>query len=96
MTTPTPPDSNSGRDKAAYETVKSALIALLFLIAGWSWNSIQKLEDRLYLMQSTAMTQASATQLEERISRSIEVRFSDLSSRLDLLLKLVQAQNEKK
>jgi len=47
-------------------------------------------------MQATAMTQQSATQLEERISRSIEVRFSDLSSRLDLLLKLVQAQNEKK
>lgn len=80
----------------AYETVKSALIALLFLIAGWSYNSIQKLEERLYTMQATAMTQQSATQLEERISRSIEVRFSDLSSRLDLLLKLVQAQNEKK
>lgn len=92
---PSSADANSQREKS-YETVKSALIALLFLVAGWNYNSTQKLEERLYTMQSTAMTQASASQLEERISRSIEVRFSDLSSRLDLLLKLVQAQNEKR
>lgn len=89
------PANNDQREKS-YETVKSALIALLFLIAGWSYNSIQRLEERLYTMQATAMTQASAQQLEERISRSIEVRFADLSNRLDLILKLVQANNEKK
>ena len=86
---------NSQRDKS-YETVRSALIALLFLIAGWSYNSIQRLEERLYTMQSTAMTQAAASQLEERISRSIETRMADLSTRLDLILKLVQANNDKK
>jgi hypothetical protein len=91
MTTP----SNNDQSKA-YETVKSALIALLFLIAGWSYNSIQKLEERLYTIQSTAMTQASAQQLEDRLSRSIEVRFNDLGNRLDLILQLVRASDKNK
>lgn len=86
-------ESNTAK---AYETVKSALIALLFLIAGWSYNSIQRLEERLYAMQSSTMTQASAQQMEDRISRSIEVRFSDLSSRLDLLLQIVRQNGDKK
>lgn len=90
MTTP----SNNDQSKS-YETVKSALIALLFLIAGWSYNSIQRLEERLYAMQSTAMTQASAQQLEDRLSRSIEVRFTDLGNRLDLILQIVRASDKK-
>lgn len=88
-------DPNAQRDKS-YESIKSALIALLFLLAGYFYNSINRVEERLYSMQAVTMTQASAQSMEDRISRSIEVRFSDLSSRLDLLLKLVQAQNEKK
>lgn len=88
-------DPNAQREKS-YESIKSALIALLFLLAGYFYNSINRVEERLYTMQSITMTQASAQSMEDRISRSIEVRFSDLSSRLDLLLKLVQAQNDKK
>jgi len=86
---------NAQREKS-YETVKSALIGLLFILCGWCYNSIQKVEERVYTMQATAMTQQSAQQLEERISRSIEVRFADLSNRLDLILKLVQSNNDKK
>lgn len=85
----TPAGDNGQKDKA-YETVKSALIGILFLIAGWSYNSQTKLEDRLYQMSASVQTEAKAQAMEDRISRSIETRFSDLSTRLDLLLKLVQ------
>lgn len=89
-------DNNNSQREKSIETLKSALIGLLFLIAGWNYNSMGKLEERLYTMSSNAMTQSNAQQLEERISRSIEVRFSDLSNRLDLILKLVQAQQDNK
>lgn len=91
----TPAGDNGQKDKA-YETVKSALIGILFLIAGWSYNSQTKLEDRLYQMSASVQTEAKAQAMEDRISRSIETRFSDLSTRLDLLLKLVQKDQEGK
>jgi len=86
-------NQNEAREKS-FETLKSALIGVLFLVVGWIWNGQQKLEERLYQMSATAMTEQKAQSLEDRISRSIEVRFSDLSNRLDLILRLVQAQQQ--
>lgn len=74
-------------------TLQNALISLLFLICGWLYNANQKTEERLYQMQSVAMTTVAAQQLEDRLSRNFELRLSDISNRLDLILKLVQAQN---
>lgn len=73
-------------------TLQNALISLLFLIVGWLYNANQKTEERLYQMQSVAMTTVAAQQLEDRLSRNFELRLSDISNRLDLILKLVQAQ----
>lgn len=74
-------------------TLQNALISLLFVIAAWQYNANQKTEERLYQMQSVAMTTVAAQQLEDRLSRNFELRLSDISNRLDLILKLVQAQN---
>lgn len=74
-------------------TLQNALISLLFVVAAWQYNANQKTEERLYQMQSVAMTTVAAQQLEDRLSRNFELRLSDISNRLDLILKLVQAQN---
>lgn len=88
-------DSENSHREKNFETLKSALIGILFLIVGWIWNGQQRIEDKLYQINATAMTETKAQSLEDRISRSIDVRFSDLSNRLDLILKLVQAQQQK-
>jgi len=88
-------DSENNHREKNFETLKSALIGILFLIVGWIWNGQQRIEDKLYQINATAMTETKAQSLEDRISRSIDVRFSDLSNRLDLILKLVQAQQQK-
>lgn len=88
-------DSDNNHREKNFETLKSALIGILFLIVGWIWNGQQRIEDKLYQINATAMTETKAQSLEDRISRSIDVRFSDLSNRLDLILKLVQAQQQK-
>jgi len=71
-------------------TLQNALISLLFLLTGWLYNANQKTEERLYQMQSVAMTTVAAQQLEDRLSRNFELRLNDISNRLDLILKLVQ------
>lgn len=88
-------NNNDNSREKAFETLKSALIAILFLIAGWTYNSMNKLEERLFAMSSNSMTQANAQQLEARINQTIQNRFDDVNNRLDLILRLVQ-QAEKK
>lgn len=85
---------NQHKDKT-FETVKSALIGLLFVLLGWQYSSMSKLEDRVYAIQGSSFTDAKASALEDRISKSIEIRMNDVSNRLDLVLKLVQENNKK-
>lgn len=78
---------------ASFETVKSIAITLLFLICAWLYNAQQRTEERIYQLSATALTDAKGQQMEQRISASIETRFADLSSRLDLLLQIVRQNN---
>lgn len=86
--------SETQKDKTI-DTMKNVLQALCLILIGWMYNAHDKLEDRVYSMQASAMTTAAAQQMEDRINRTLEVRISDLVSRLDVLLKLVQTQNKK-
>jgi len=88
---------NSGNDASrerSFETVKSALIGLLFVLLGWQYSSFQKLEERVFTMSTTTMTQAAAVQMEDRLNRSMETKFSEMYSRLDLILRLVQSSDK--
>jgi len=84
---------NASKDKS-FETIKSALIGLLFVLLGWQYSSFQKLEDRVFTISTTTMTQDAGRLMEERLNRSMETKFSEMYSRLDLILRLVQ-QNDK-
>lgn len=76
------------------DVLRNALIGLLYLCVGWMYNANQKLEERVYAMQTSAMTVTAAEQMEARISRNLEIRMADLSNRLDLILKLIQSQGK--
>lgn len=86
---------NAQRDKS-FETVKSALIGILFILLGWMYSSFQKLEERVFTMSTTTMTQAAGMQMEDRLNRSMETKFSEMNSRLDLILRLVQNDRNNK
>lgn len=86
---------NSENNNKSFETVKSALIGLLFVLLGWQYSSFQKLEDRVFTISTTTMTQASGMQMEDRLNRSMETKFSEMYSRLDLILRLVSSDKAK-
>lgn len=85
---------NAARDKS-FETLKSALIGLLFILLGWLFNSFQNLEQRVFNISTTTMTQANGLQLEDRLNRSMETKFSEMNSRIDLVLRLLQQGSDK-
>ena len=81
-------------------------VAALFLIASYQYNSLTKLEDRVYNLQAESFTEAKARVLEDRISKSIDgVRLhvdnqisamrADMNGKLDLLIKM-QSQQDKR
>lgn len=85
---------NASKDRS-FETIKSALIGLLFVLAGWQYSSFQKLEDRVFTISTTTMTQDAGRQMEDRLNRSMETKFSEMYSRLDLILKLISSDKNK-
>lgn len=79
----------------SFETIKSALIGLLFVLLGWQYSSFQKLEERVFTISTTTMTQSAGLQMEDRLNRNMETRFSEMYSKLDLILRLVQSDKNK-
>jgi len=89
-------NSDNSVNSKLFDIAQKIAIGLLFMIVTWQYNAQQKLEERLYALQGNVFTDQKAASLEDRISKSIDVRFSDLSNRLDLLLRLVQSSQENK
>jgi hypothetical protein len=79
-----------------YEGLKNVLFGVLFLIAGWQWQEQQKLEERVFTLSATAMTDTKAQALEDRLNKNMDNRFNDLGGRVDFLVQLVKAMSEKK
>ena len=85
--------------------LEKVAISALFLVASWQYNAQVKLEDRVYNLQAESFTEAKARVLEDRISKSIDgVRLhvdnqissmrADMNSKLDLLIKMNQNQQD--
>lgn len=85
----------NAQNQRSYESLKSALIGLLFILSGWLYNSFQNLEQRVFTISTTTMTQANGLQLEDRLNRSMETKFSEMNSRIDLVLRLLQSGADK-
>jgi len=84
---------NAQKDRN-FETVKSALIGLLFVLIGWQFNSFQHLEDRVFNISTTTMTQSAGQLMEDRLNRSMETKFSEMNSRLDMVVRLLQQSDK--
>ncbi len=78
-------------------------VAALFLIASYQYNSLTKLEDRVYNLQAESFTEEKARILEDRLTKNldairadvnnkVEGLRSDVNSKLDLLIKM-QTEN---
>ena len=65
-------------------------IPLIVAALGWGFSYINKLEERIYNLQATAVTDQKLQQTEARIMSYLDVRLGDLSTKMELIIK----QNE--
>lgn len=92
--------SESGDSKAQVsmllDMASKFLMPLVIAVVSWQQSVIGKLEDRVYVIQKEAVSEAKLQQTETRILAYVDNRLTDLSNKVDLsnqyLHLLLQAQ----
>jgi len=79
--------------KTVLDTVSKFMLPFVLLALGWSYNYLNKLEERIYLLQSTAVTEQKLSQTESRIMSYLDVRLGDLNTKLELISKQIELQS---
>jgi predicted Holliday junction resolvase-like endonuclease len=75
--------------------LEKVAVGALCLIVTWQYNSINRLEERVFNMQGEMFTEAKAKVLEERITQNMDARFSNMDSKLGLILNYVSDRRSK-
>ncbi|MNY38626.1 hypothetical protein D3C86_1732640 [compost metagenome] len=78
--------------KTVLDTVSKFMLPFVLLALGWGYSFINKLEERIYVLQSTAVTEQKLSQTESRIMSYLDVRMGDLNTKLELILKQMELQ----
>jgi hypothetical protein len=89
----TTPNRSDDQWKTVLDTISKFMLPFVLLALGWSYSYLNKLEDRIYLLQSTAVTEQKLSQTESRIMSYLDVRLSDLNTKLELILKQMELQS---
>jgi hypothetical protein len=58
----------------------------------WQHNQVNKLEERMYQLQATAVTEQKLQTTKQEIISFVDTRIGDLNNKLDLLLKQMELQ----
>lgn len=79
--------------KQALDVLNKFLMPFIIVVLGWGYTYMNKLEERVYVLQSTAVTEQKLAQTESRIMNYLDIRLSDLNSKLDLIIKGQELQD---
>lgn len=78
--------------KVVIDTVSKFLIPFVVLGLTWQHNQVVKLEERLYLLQATAVTEQKLTNTKQEIIQFVDTRIGDLNNKMDIILKQLELQ----
>lgn len=70
--------------------LEKVAISALFLIVTWQYNSISKLEDRMFNMQGEMFTESKAKVMEERMGGRIDAAISNVNVKIDIMTNLLE------
>lgn len=83
---------NEGGWKVFVDTVSKFLIPFLILGITWQHNQVNKLEERIYQLQATAVTEQKLQTTKQEIISFVDTRIGDLNNKMDLILKQMELQ----
>jgi hypothetical protein len=83
---------NDGGWKIVVDTISKFLIPFLLLGITWQHNQVNKLEERMYQLQATAVTEQKLQTTKQEIISFVDTRIGDLNNKMDLILKQMELQ----
>jgi hypothetical protein len=83
---------NDGGWRIVVDTVSKFLIPFLILGITWQHNQVNKLEERMYQLQATAVTEQKLQTTKQEIISFVDTRIGDLNNKMDLILKQMELQ----
>ena len=92
MTTRNQQNNDEGGWKIVVDTVSKFLIPFLLLGVTWQQSQVQKLEDRIYQLQATAVTEQKLQTTKQEIISFVDTRIGDLNNKMDIILKQLELQ----
>ena len=78
--------------KIFIDTISKFLIPFLVLGLTWQQNQMQRLEERIYQIQSVSVTEAKLQTTKLEIISFVDTRIGDLNNKMDLILRQMELQ----
>ena len=92
MTTGNQQNNDDGGWKIVVDTISKFLIPFLVLGLTWQQSQVQKLEERIYQLQATAVTEQKLQTTKQEIISFVDTRIGDLNNKMDIILKQLELQ----
>jgi hypothetical protein len=92
MTTQRQTQENNDGWKVFVDTISKFLIPFLVLGITWQQNQMQRLEERIYMLQADSVTEAKLQTTKQEIISFVDTRIGDLNNKMDLILKQMELQ----
>lgn len=80
--------------KTVLDTVSKFLIPFALVVVGWMYQYMDKLEERIYTLQSTSVSEQKLQATEQRIMNYLDTRLGDISNQLQLIIKQNELQRQ--
>ena len=94
MTTGVQSQNEDGGWKIVMDTISKFLIPFLVLGITWQQGQVQKLEERIYQLQATTVTETKLQTTKQEIISFVDTRIGDLNNKMDLILKQMELQQK--
>ena len=92
MTTRNQQNNDDGGWKIVVDTISKFLIPFLVLHLTWQPSQVKKLEERIYQLQATAVTEQKLQTTKQEIISFVDTRIGDLNNKMDIILKQLELQ----
>lgn len=75
--------------------ITNALLVIVMAWAGWQQTTINKLDERIYALQATAVTDQKMEAMEQRITSYVDKSITGLSSQMAVTNKYLEILTER-
>lgn len=80
--------------KVFVDTISKFLIPFLVLGITWQQGQVSKLEERIYQLQATSVTESKLLTTKQEIISFVDTRIGDINNKMDLILKQMEMQQK--